>query len=185
MTTKTVREAMRPPGVPMTHVDHPLSEALKRMRADGAAFAPIVDGDQIVGVLDLERLAAYPRGGVHDRRTLLVRDRMTTVIPFVYEDDALSFAAAVARAAGQRHFCVVDHGRRLIGILSFAGPRATAADPGAKGIEVDEATARRRLAFGVGRATLPEHGDPGGYAVGPVLYAPTRPPGRTSGRTSG
>jgi hypothetical protein len=172
---------MRPSEGPLTHVDHPLAEALARMRGAKETFAPVVDGEQIVGILDVDRLAAFPRKARNDRRRLSVRDRMTNAVPFLYEDDPLPFADAVARVTGHAHFCVIDRGRRLAGLLSFAGPHALALDWSLRTLEIDESTARARIAVTPARAASSSHGQPVSYADRPVLVGAAMSPDHLPG----
>lgn len=172
-----VRDHVTWPGEVILHPDHPVSEALGRMHATKTPFAPVVDGDAIVGVLSLRLLDAEPET---DART--VADVMLSTVPFLYVDDPLVLGAAIAAHTEIGHFCVVDREHLLVGILSFdeSDREGTDIDPlplPSTIPPVPVEMARRRLVVTPGRAAS---SDPGGldtYAEGPTLYVDGRSAG--------
>lgn len=164
------------------HPDHPMSEALTRMRDAEMPFAPVVDGDAIVGVLSLRLLGADPDGPPEEapgtaKPTVL--DAMHSTVPFLYDDDPLVLGASIAAQTEIGHFCVVDSDHLLIGILSFddADREGTDIDPlplPAAVPPVAEATVRRRLVATSVRAAPSEPGVLTTYAEGPTLYVDGR-----------
>jgi CBS domain-containing protein len=150
------------------HPDYPLDEAFARIRHHGSTFIPVADGVQIVGIFHVRGLARFSRKTAHDRRRLAVRDRMTAPIPFLYEDDSLGLAAAIAAQTGVAHFCVVDRRHRLTGTLSLRGKGAVA--PPIAEASVDPGLIRRRFVATPTRAARGEPGDLGSYATVPVLH---------------
>lgn len=140
----------------LVHPDHPRGEALHRMRAGGVPLAPVVDGDEVVGIVSAEALAG---AGIE-----AVRNAMNTVFPFLYEDDSCALAAGLAAATGASHIFVVDADRRLVGMV------AARADRGATARALDDAQVATRMAAHPARATATPGGDPGGYADAPKIY---------------
>lgn len=143
------------------HPDHSVREALFRMREKGLKFAPVVDGDVLVGIFSVSRLASFPRKSSHDRERLAVRDRMRSTVPFLYETDPASLGEAIAAKTGIRRFCVVTQDHALIGTFEAADHATTTPVP--------EETLRSRLAHTPTRAVPSAPGDVGAYADHPKL----------------
>lgn len=149
------------------HPDHSLEEALARMREKGRDFAAVVDGDAIVGVLSLRQLTED--GGGQDGAS--VRDCMVSTVPFVYVDDPLSLAAAIADQTEIEHFCVVDRDHLLLGVLVLSeSERARLLNPADPPVTVEAHAIRKRLTVTPGRAAGADPGTLGSYAEGPTLY---------------
>lgn len=160
------------------HPDHPLDEARQRMHAAQMPFAPVVDGDAIVGVVSLSLLQADPEGSA-DAAGSTVLDGMHSTVPFLYVDDPLVLGASIAACTRIRHFCVVDRDHLLVGVLSYddADRDGTDIDPlplPAAIPPVAEATVRRRLVATSVRAASSEPGVLITYAEGPTLYVDGR-----------
>lgn len=163
-----------PPDI-VLHPDHPLQEALARLNGTGRDFAPVVDGDAVVGVLSLRQLDDDIDDGGADPATAAVRDCMMTTVPFLYADDPTSLAMAIAGQTEIRHFCIVDREHLLIGVLSLNGPDGRRLPGiGASAEPVDVSIIRKRLAVTPGRAAAADIGILGTYAEGPTLYVDGR-----------
>lgn len=162
-----------PPDV-IVHPDNAMAEALARMHAAGMPFAPVVDGDAIVGVLSLRLLDAEAGTG-----GLTVLDGMRSTVPFLYVDDPLVLGAAIAARTEISHFCVVDRAHLLVGILSFDEADRARADSEPLPLPavvppVAEEVMRRRLVVTAVRAPTAEQGVLNTYAEGPTLYVDGR-----------
>ncbi|EDP65095.1 hypothetical protein BAL199_01074 [alpha proteobacterium BAL199] len=164
----TVGENLSSSADVVLHPDHTVDEALLRLREKGRFFAPVVDGDAIVGVVTESRLAADCGD---DSQEIAVRDCMRATVPFLYADDALSLAASIAAQTEIDQFCVVNHDHLLLGILSV--PKTATGVPAAPR-RVDPQVIRRRLAVTPGRAASADPGTLGTYAEGPTLYVDGR-----------
>lgn len=150
------------------HPDHSMTEALRRMQQQGRSFAPVVDGDAIVGVLSLGLVATR---SAEERQS--VRDCMLPTVPFLYEDDPLALGASIVAQTEIEHFCVVDRDHLMVGVLALSKdgndlPVDWPREP------VDPALIRRRLAVTPGRAASAELGILVTYAEGPTLYVDGR-----------
>lgn len=116
---------MREP-VELLHPDHDLSEARRRMVESGEAMLPVVDGDEVVGILTghavSRRLAGQgqdssptdPAGQAH------VRDDMTTSIPVCRADETLAAAAAAIERESRSGLLVINEADELVGIVDRA-----------------------------------------------------------------
>lgn len=173
-----VRDHVTCPADVVLHPDNPMAEAVARLREAGRPFAPVVDGDAIVGVLSLRMLEAEP-----DNEDGTVFDGMHPTVPFLYLDDPLALGASIAAHTEIRHFCVVDRAHLLVGILSFDPADREGSDDGAGNDPlplpaavpaVAPETARRRLAVPATRAAGAEPGLLDTYAEGPTLYVEGR-----------
>jgi Zn-dependent protease len=109
--------------------DLPLDRFVERIVWDHRREAyPVIDGDRVVGVLELPRLAAVARDAWAATR---VADLMTPLdrVPELTEDQDLGQAVATLRAAGTSHGLVLD-GPRLVGLLSLADVARAMRAPG-------------------------------------------------------
>lgn len=161
----SVRAAMTPTDL-LVHPDHRLGEALARLHEARQTFAPVVDGDEIVGVLAVDRIAdaaGHAPGGVRDKP---VREVMQTEIPFLYEDDPEALGRAIARQTGEGRFCVVDRDGHLTGVLTLEVATA-GGQPDTSGT-ADPAVVQARTKKSPGRTTPQSHGV-GGFADAPAL----------------
>lgn len=154
------------------HPDHSMREATARMHEKGRPFAPVVDGDAVVGVLSLggtANRASEPQDGVS------VRDCMISTVPFLYDDDPVALGVAIGRQSEIEHFCVVDHDHRLLGILAVDGDGdGDGVSPHAAPEPVDSHTIRTRLAVTPSRSVSSEDAGPDSYADAPTLYLEAR-----------
>lgn len=152
----------------LVHPDHPMTEALHRMREGGVPFAPVVDGDEIVGVVS-------EAGAADHAPDAAVRDAMATTFPFLYDHDSCALASGLAAATGASHIAVVDADRRLVGIVAARADRSVDAP------DLDDEQVAKRMAAHPARATATPRGDMGGYADAPRLYVRSESTPATNG----
>lgn len=117
-----VRDIMREV-VELLHPDHDLHEARRRMAASGDAMLPVVDGDEIVGVLTDNTLSrrfassrdepseAGPAAEAH------VRDDMRASIPICRPEETLVAAAAAIEREACPALLVINDADELVGIV--------------------------------------------------------------------
>jgi CBS domain-containing protein len=170
---RRVADLMRPIDE-VVHLDQDLHEAHVRMRRFQTSFLPVVDGDEIVGLLtagDVPRnVRGDPRPEASQDRSAKVRDHLTKDIAFCYRDDDLETAQAVIRESGHRRLLVTDREHQLVGLiteerLAAASGRRRPSGPRAAARPEVEA----RLAKRSGRATGSRPGRIVVYAVKPKL----------------
>ena len=165
---RQVKDAMLPTDE-WLHPDHPVSEAVVRMRAAHLTLLPVVDGDEIVGIYTLEHVAqrrdqppAPP--AAEDARASKVADHMSAEIPYSYEDDDL----ATAQQLLQRHqlpwLLVLNRDDEYVGLISAetaSGKHSTAAPSPHPAARRARATGRAKTSGGAGNPTV--------YSVRPKL----------------
>lgn len=172
-----VRDHLSWPADVILHPDHSMLEALERLRDKHRTFAPVVDGDAIVGVLSLRNL-----GGRAGDQPDIVMDGMVSTVPFLYDDDPVVLGASIAAHTEIQHFCVVDRDHLLVGIMAYTDPQMADLPLPTAIPAIEPAVARRRLAVTPGRAATDGFGELGSYAEGPTLYVDGRSVGEPEDR---
>lgn len=99
------------------HPDHELDEAQDRLRDEAYGVLPILDGDQIVGVLSPAEIEVGLEASARVPRRVTARHVMRTELAFCYEDDAASTARAMMDRHGVDDLLVVDREMVLVGVL--------------------------------------------------------------------
>lgn len=99
------------------HPDHPLTEAIERMRRDETEVLPVVDGDEMVGLLTRADASGDTTVWDIDPAKAAVRDVMQAEFVWCYEDEPLDRAVASLREAGQRHGVVLNRDHELVGLI--------------------------------------------------------------------
>jgi len=145
-------------------LDEGLGEAAARMREGGLPLLPVVDGDEIVGVLTVEDIGRV----VDDAGAAAsVRDRLLPQIAFCYASDDIATARAVMDNSGRDALIVTDDEAQLLGhVTRDAVNEAERTRPAghASASLVHIRTLQPRA-----RATGGETGHPNGYAIRPTL----------------
>ena len=118
------------PAHEIVHPDHPLTEALARVRAEGSGMLPVVDGDELVGVVTAEDAS---RPGLESGKAS-TRDVMSTEIVFCYDHDDLQTVQKIIEKGGHPRLLVLNEEWELVGSLTadavreaLAGTRAAPA----------------------------------------------------------
>lgn len=157
------------------HVDHDLREAGIRMKRLGVPFLPVVDGDELVGVLTARDIySTAPEAQEDGTRGVLVRDRLLSDLAFCYETDSLATAVQVMEEAAVHRLLVANHQSYLVGLITLemitAEFRQSESGPN---IEAAGETPDR-IAETLGRAQGEADGHPWGYTVRPRIKTPHR-----------
>lgn len=111
------KELMQPT-TEVVHLDQTLLDARNRLRSFALPALPVVDGDEIVGLLTakaVERKAAAPDG---DLANTAVRDHMSAEIAFCRPDEDIETARAIMQHGGHDRLLVIDGEGQLCGLLS-------------------------------------------------------------------
>jgi len=99
--------------------DKPVSYAAKMMRDEDVGFAPIVDGDRLVGTLTDRDIAVRVVAEGRDPNETLVRDVATNNLITVDPEDDLDEAMRLMARHQVRRVAVVQ-GDRLVGVVAQA-----------------------------------------------------------------
>ena len=99
--------------------DAPIAEAAKRMRDGDFGMMPVGENDRLVGAISdcdmVVRGLAAGHGG--DAK---VRDVMSDGVRWAYEDETVERAALIMAQYQIRRLPVINHDKRLVGILALA-----------------------------------------------------------------
>jgi len=93
-------------------------EAAKAMRDEDAGIMPVVDGDQIEGVIT-DRDIAIRAVGEHKSPDTPVRDVMTPQVLYCFEDETIEHVAENMGEKQVRRLPVLTREKRLVGIVSL------------------------------------------------------------------
>lgn len=96
-----------------------LQEAARKMRSLDAGSLPVCDNDRLIGMLTDRDITVRAVAEGRDPRTATVRDALTEGINYCFEDDAVEDAARVMREKQIRRLVVLNHDKRLTGIVSL------------------------------------------------------------------
>lgn len=147
--------------------DHPLREAADRMERTGLPCLPVVDGDEVVGMIVAADLRPDPRRAEGEARSSTVRERMSSRFAFCYEDDDIETARRAVTGGGDVCLCVTDGNGRLAGVISR---EALAAAPGGDDAPASSgALGTARRLDSTGHARPGRGGRPRGYSDRPKL----------------
>jgi CBS domain-containing protein len=100
------------------HADQEVDEAALRLSLQEIPFLPVIDGDEIVGVLTREHLAAASEAEADQSARISARTIMTSDLAFCYGDDDAATARGLMDRHGTDHLLVVDKEQALVGVLA-------------------------------------------------------------------
>lgn len=114
--------------VEVVHPDDSLQTAARKMRDRDIGLLPVMDGDQLVGMLsDRDIVVRAAAEGMNPEATL-GRDLMTSPVIWCYEDQDVNAAAEMMEKNQIRRLAVLDRNdEALVGIVSL-GDLATNVD---------------------------------------------------------
>ena len=98
------------------HADHEIDEATLKLSLQEHPVLPVVDADQIVGVLGRVEMAKAAEEQDGDVR-LTARVMMTTDLAFCYLDDEIATALALMDKHRCNHLMVIDREQVLVGTV--------------------------------------------------------------------
>jgi CBS domain-containing protein len=96
-----------------------LHAAARMMRRRNIGFLPVVDGNDVLGVLTDRDIVIRGLCDGRDPRFFTVRDAMSRTPIWCYEDDVLTEAARLLEESHIRRLLVLDYDRKLVGLLSL------------------------------------------------------------------
>jgi CBS domain-containing protein len=96
-----------------------LNDAARIMRVWDVGILPVVENNMVVGVVTDRDLALRGLGEGRIAELAAVRDIMTPVVSWCYENDVLTEAANIMEDNHVRRLLVLDDAKRLVGMLSL------------------------------------------------------------------
>ena len=108
------------PGCQLIDPNSSIREAAKRMRDENIGAMPVGENDRLVGMVTDRDIAM--RAVAEDKRpgTTSVRDVMSKKVFYIFDDDEIEQAARCMADHQVRRLPVLNHDKRLVGILSMA-----------------------------------------------------------------
>jgi CBS domain-containing protein len=133
---KLVRESMssNPRSI---EADQPVVEAAKLMAQEDVGFAPIVEGDRLVGTLTDRDIVVKVIAEGKDPQSTVVREIASTELVTVDPQQDLDEALRLMAQHQVRRVAVVEEDGRLVGVVAQADV-AREADPSRTGELVEE-----------------------------------------------
>lgn len=153
----------------VVHVDQNLYEAYVRMRSFEVPFLPVVDGDEIVGILTARDIYAQPEAAEKGIKAARVRDYLSKDIAFCYADDDVKMAKEVMHESGRHRLLVTDDQRHFVGLITLEAITAALREHGPRPSSAPKPGATGRIAETAGHATGNGPGKPKSYAVKPKI----------------
>lgn len=139
-----------------------MREADVRMRSLQVPFLPVVDVDEIVGILTARDIYDEPRAAAKGAEAAAVRDNLSKHVALCYADDDLQMAKEVSDESGHHSLLVVDDQQHLVGWITLEAITAALREHGPRrtlGGEF-EAEAAERIVETASRANSDEPGRP-------------------------
>jgi CBS domain-containing protein len=96
-----------------------LKDAALRMQQLDVGMLPIIDGNQLVGVLTDRDITVRATAKGRDPTTTQVREVMTPQVVYCFEDQEVSEAAKLMQERQIRRLPILNQKNRLVGIVSL------------------------------------------------------------------
>ena len=106
-------------GVEVVRPDETLQQAARKMKSIDVGPLPVCDGERLVGMITDRDIIVRATAEGRDPKTTPVKEAMTPGVVYVFEDQDIEEAALLMRQRQIRRLVVLDHNKRLVGILSL------------------------------------------------------------------
>jgi CBS domain-containing protein len=106
-----------------------LQRAAQRMEADDFGSLPVGEDDRLVGMLSDRDIAIRAVAQGRSPTECCVRDVMSAEVKYVFDDQTIEEAAKMMGTLGVRRLPVLNHDKRLVGIVSLGDLAVTKAKP--------------------------------------------------------
>ena len=113
-----VREVMTK-GAQCVTPEQSLQDAARMMKDLDVGPLPVCDRDRLAGMITDRDITVRAVADGRDPKATRVRDVMTPGINYVFKDDDVSEAARLMKEKQVRRLAVLDHDKRLVGIVSL------------------------------------------------------------------
>jgi CBS domain-containing protein len=115
--------------VEMVRPDETLVDAAKQMRKVDTGILPVCENDRIVGMITDRDIAVRALADGIDPSTTKIRDVMSREVVYSFDDDDVRHAADLMRRKQVRRLLVLDHEKRVCGIVSLGDLAAESGRP--------------------------------------------------------
>jgi CBS domain-containing protein len=109
--------------------DDSIQEAARWMRDLNIGPLPVCDHDRLAGMVTDRDIAVRAVAEGRDPKTTKVRDVMSEGLVYCFEDQNMQDAARLMQSNQVRRLLVLNHDKRLVGIVSLGDLAADAGDP--------------------------------------------------------
>ena len=113
-----VKEVMTK-GAECVRPDDTLQQAASKMRDLDVGPLPVCDNDRLAGMLTDRDITVRAVAEGRDPRSAKVRDAMSEGVLYCFEDDDVAAAARLMKEKQVRRLVVLNHDKRLVGIVSL------------------------------------------------------------------
>lgn len=114
-----VQEIMHP-DVQIAHPHMTIRDAARRMRVDNIGALPVGENDRLIGMVTDRDIVIRVIAEDRSPGDTTVREVMSKGICYCFEDDDVAQAAQVMARHQVRRLAVVDHSKRLVGLVALA-----------------------------------------------------------------
>ncbi len=159
------------PATEAVHPDHPLREAMARLEREETPILPVVDADELVGVITGPDVRGETSPWRIDPGRAAVRDVMSADLDFCYERDSLTAIRQIFDRTGHRHLPVLNEDRELTGFIALDAVRQ-AVETAAIALPKRDLPTGERHVETAGRASAAAQGRRTSYRVHPTLRPP-------------
>jgi CBS domain-containing protein len=115
-----------------------LQQAAQKMRDLDVGSLPVCDNDRLVGMITDRDIAIRAVADGRDPNEMRAADIMSEGVEYCFQDDALEDASQIMREKQIRRLVVLDHDKRLTGILSLGDIAVSARDEEEVGETLEE-----------------------------------------------
>jgi CBS domain-containing protein len=109
--------------------DDSIQEAARWMRDLNVGPLPVCDHDRLAGMVTDRDITVRAVAEGRDPKTTKVRDVMSEGLVYCFEDQNMQDAARLMQSNQVRRLLVLNHDKRLFGIVSLGDLAADAGDP--------------------------------------------------------
>jgi CBS domain-containing protein len=105
--------------VQVVHPEATLAEAAQTMQRLNIGPLPVCDGDQLKGMITDRDITVRATASGLDPKTAKVQQAMTDEVVYCYDDQDVKDAAKLMQEHQLRRLVVLNHDKRLVGIVAL------------------------------------------------------------------
>jgi CBS domain-containing protein len=100
--------------------DASLKEAAEKMRELDIGVLPVLDGDQLVGIVTDRDITVRATAEGRDPSGTRVREAMTSQVAYCFDSEETQDAVEIMKQEQVRRLVVLDHDQNIVGMVSIA-----------------------------------------------------------------